>query len=204
MHREDLEHIVHLFETSGQPVVISNDEFQFESIDELQDRLGTVPPTLRIRVNQPTVELVLRNMYRAGGEVKAVDPTNDGAPDSLYLKIHDFITKKQRSELTRWPGYLVTVLTSTVLIVLMFGIAPFNLHRLEGPVSLMMLSLFGTLLIGFSALWAMAYENRILLTKRAESPSYWKRAGDDLIGRLITFALSLLAGYLLGRFLPHK
>jgi hypothetical protein len=41
--------------------------------------------------------------------------------------------------------------------------------------------------------------NSIYLTKREENPTYLERAGDDLIGRVVTGILALVVGYLLGR-----
>lgn len=202
LHREDLDHIIHLLETSGSPVVISNDEFQFESLGELQDRLGSVPPTLRIGVNQPTVQLTFRDTQRSNCELRSVDGANDGSPDSLFLKISDFISKKQRSKFTRWPGYLLCAIAViiTAAWVRQPVLFPFGIHI---PGVNVLLPFLGTSIAVAAYVWAEQYPNKIFLTKKAENPTYLQRAGDDLIGRVvtgfITAVVSLLVGYALGK-----
>jgi hypothetical protein len=200
LHREDLDLLIHIFRENSHNVRISDRQNEYDTLEEMQDKVGKTVGYLEIRSFGPDVRLGFGSGFKVVNDLRTVD-VNDPAGESLFLKISDLLEPKQRSTIDLLP-ILPMMLAAGGLAGAVYS-AKFH-QPVPEPHSAVL-----PLVVGFGigiAAWlssnllsSSSSKNRIYLTKRSESPTYWERAGDDLIGRLVTGLLALIVGYILGR-----
>ena len=117
MYREDVEQLVSLFERDCERIVISDNKYRYDSLDEMKAKAGTriksldisgENPGIRFLFNQIEISKIgnppLQGVYN---ELRTEEITD--AADGVFYKIKDFVGVYQRPAFNR-PWIIPTIL----------------------------------------------------------------------------------------------
>jgi len=187
LYRDDLEKIIDFLSDGSDRAEISDNNYVYDSIDELLDQRGVKPKMISISSYSPYVSINLKPrsvyLYRS-----------DSEKDSLYA--YDRIVevlKRRRSILSRIFSPAVGISFFSILLFLMIFI-PTDLINTWLPdiwsrLSLVAL-LFGVPILSFFVNYG-AFSSVVLL-KSYEQKNFFIRQKDDLIKIIVGFVLGAL------------
>lgn len=218
LSREDLEHVVELFADVGH-VEISDDDHEFDNLNEAYGTLGDKPRLLQIKIAEPELNYRLENgrvfpdvsleLNRRGGTRLDYWSGYDskGRPgERLYLSLEKFLGER-RTFAARPFGILIIVLAAVLftgsgfLIPLVATLAKFPHGEISATALLACICL-----LEVTAL--CVYVRRrgyalVSLTPRADRTNFWKRNRDKLyllaLGTALGVILKALQEWLTGK-----
>lgn len=176
----------------GGFVKITDDEFEYQTLDQVIEQRGQIVKTLTFEIDVPALSFKIgqgKTELHYGGHLEAI---------STFTQLQALLKSSRRPVLNS----LFNVYTASGAIALLV-----LLIIISRPVSLVgslaiVLSVFAIVILsgvnhngGFS---------RILFMNRHEASSFWQRNKEDLlrdiISHTLTFLLGMLATYLLFKF----
>ncbi|MGD9639581.1 MAG: hypothetical protein AB7U85_11110 [Alphaproteobacteria bacterium] len=193
LFKDDLVKIIELLSEVCEIVEISDDEYEYESLEELQQTKGLTPKKISISGRNPNVSIDLKQrgswLYRISSDQQSI---------YAYKGIEDIFVKKRNiigRLFNRTVGvifFIFFAVTSKEIIINWF---PDLVQRIMFVVLLM-----GVPIISFCNEWG--FFSYITLKKSHEEFNFFERNKDDIIkiiigaviGALITWALTKFFG----------
>jgi len=187
IYRNDIEEIIELMKAAFAVVEICDEEFEYDSIDELIERRGEQIKNLTISSAVPSLSLKLST-----GEIKLV---RDGETGTMtpFVQIQEILRRRQRK--------VLAVILNPILVALYFGLIllVLNFHqRLPWSDSITIL-VSAPLMVGLGICFSghrLGMFSRILLLNEHQEQSFWKANKDKIylliIGALIGSVLTKL------------
>jgi hypothetical protein len=204
LYRDDLEEMIDVLRASASGVVISDDKYEYDSLDELETEKGTMLDEINIKTPLP-MKLEAKGMSFVILELKKEALIFAGGPESEipFLKLKEIIQSK-RSWLYKifnpWVWGSAACLFASLLAYLHF------VKTLPYAIGLLILV---PVIVGFviSLLERSNIFFSINLSKRHAVSTFWSRNKDKIILILVTSAISATLGawlhVLIGRFLQR-
>lgn len=191
LYRDDLDEIVDIMQRHCLSTSISDDKFQYESLDDLQKNKGRQIKSVTFGGSEPYVSLSFasRHPYTflyASGEEEA---------EAIFLKLRDLLFKRRRAiaRLAPWRFWLLM----TVAILFGAGLVPRWIHS---PAVLMSVNAIVVLSIAMLVLGVatkMGFLSVLFLDRRHEVDTFWQRNRDKILTSLVTAVAVLLLNNLI-------
>jgi hypothetical protein len=200
LYREDLEEIIHILRDCCDTAQISDDDFTYESLEELESQKGKRPVSIILSSRVPPVNLEIDSKIV---ELKAVGI--EGARNA-FLRIKDILDRRRNKVTTRLLNPALHFIITLVGLASMFLFFP---TQWPGTVAIGLV----LMTVGMCS-FLLAIEtqggrfSRISLKRRHEEESFWLRNKDKILPALIvalaSSALTALVTYLFGGFSSIK
>jgi general stress protein CsbA len=196
LYRDDLEEIIEKLTETCKEVIIEDNEYRYDSLDDLFTKRGPNPKQLSINSREPYV------IFNVKIKPRWTSLGTSGEGDNLvpYFYIKQLLESKKRSGLE----FLLTGPQSTLFFLLIIGLVfiPASIRAVIPGwikwtyiISLMVVSVTLGQLYNFGAF------TKLSLKRKHEEPSFWARNKDELLRQLLSnllaFGLGLLAAYFL-------
>lgn len=200
LFRDDLNKIIDILSEISEKVIISDGEFEYDSLDELENEKGLRPKKIDLKVYEPYVAINIQTysifLYRG-----------DSGKDSIYaFKVIEEILKQRRTILSKIFNPIVGIIALVFLMVVFF--IPNETIKLWFPSRWsrlgLLVPLFVILVVSpiISFVTNFGALSSINLQKSYDQTSFLYRQKDDLIkliiGALLGALLTLLISYLKG------
>ena len=172
LYRDDLDRIVEILRAGSKSFEIRDDEFKYDSLDEMRGRVGTNPSCIQLRGFTPAVFVTIRRFGFPGVHVFRGDEPEAEAP---YLQVRDILERRVRLlsrvfDLRVWPALLVGVL-------LLSAVA--NSNVTSASPRLLVVALICAALL--SLVLKTGSLSVISLTRRHETDTFWRRHVEKLL-----------------------
>jgi hypothetical protein len=186
LYRDDLDELLKLLNDYHFDIHISDDEFDYDNLADLQHSKGDRVSKLNVRGFHNTTVLDFKVSHNT-----TLNVLNG---DEAFLSVRDFLEKRKRRYL-----HLISVL------VIVLGVATF---LVDAALKTRMRWVFIPFIIAGIAFWILMRNKegaftRIILTRKHEASSFWKRNKDAIwivvITAIVTSVMSVLASYFLFR-----
>jgi len=194
-YRDDFVQIINILSEISDQVEISDDDYVYESLDELISQKGLKPKKVFISSSSPYVSILLGHRF-----IWIYSRETDKESLYAYDRIRE-VLRKRRSILSRVINPGVAIFFSSVLW-LFFILIPADLHKIIAPNDWTKASFF-ILLLGIPALSLFLRTggfSSFTLIPFHEQNSFFSRQKDDLIkiaiGAIIGALLTLLVSRL--------
>ena len=102
MYREDLDHLLRLFDRAGAKVTISDKQYRYDSLDDMKSHTGERITDLDIQAEHPAVHFLLNQSQVVKGSPSTVlvyynelrtEEISDEA-DALFYRVRDFLVSR--------------------------------------------------------------------------------------------------------------
>lgn len=199
LYRDDLEEIVEKLTETCKQVIIEDNEYKYDSLDDLYKKRGPNPKQLSINSREPYV------IFNVRIKPRWTSLGTSGEGDNLvpYFYIKQLLESKKRGGLE----FLLTGPQSMLFYLLLIGliliprsirsVVP-NWAQWTYIASVLVVSVTLGRLYNFGAFTKMS------LKRKHEELSFWDRNKDDILRQIlsnfISFALGMLAAYLLFKY----
>jgi hypothetical protein len=198
LYRDDLDEIVAKLTETCKQVIIEDNKYRYDSLDDLFDKQGPHPNQLSINSRDP---LVIFNV-RIKPRYTTLGTSGDGDNLAPYFSVKEILESKKRGGL----GAFLNSPLSTLLFFLLVIIVLF-IPGLGSPVLTLIRWLFLFVMLVSSVTLQMLYDRgaftTISLKKKHEEGSFWTKNKDTIIiaiiTNVITALLSFTVAYLLFR-----
>jgi len=191
LYRADLEEILELFTGSCANVKITDDEFEYSNLDEVESKRGKHPKSLMIESDSPPLSLRVHQgtTYLAhGGSDEVV---------LAYTKIQQLLKSRRRSILFFFFNPFMTVFMELPLVALLILAS-------RHPVGLWLAILLALFMVGIPLIARaviMGGLTRILLVNRHDEQGFWAANKHKiwliLLGAIIGGVLAKIIPFLL-------
>jgi len=206
LYREDVDEILGIIEECAGAVRIRDDEFSYDSLDELIEKrgkrlkrlslmgVGDTPGYLSLEVNADSPPL---------GPVRLSGRGNENV-EAGFLRIERLLLRRRLPVGRFLPPELAAcsylgvgglIGTSTVAMIVTIPDA-LKTFLMTIIILLAALGLIGFAAISQSMFW---FYDPIILEKKHKADSFWKRNRDKIIWTIVTGAISLIA-WLVGKY----
>ncbi len=193
LYKEDLDEILEIMRAADNKVTIGDDEFIYDSIEELQKRKGRVIKRLDLSNSASSLTFTMGN--------REVKNANSGAGDietiSPYTQIKEILNKCRRKP---WDTILHPYLIIPI-IVSIFVAAFFSYCYLSEKATVAILTPTILMLVLSLVLHHEGIFSRIVLINKHEEQSFWIRNKDAVIvaviSAIVASALTFLVTYIL-------
>jgi len=181
LDRADLEEILQLFNSIAENVKISDDEFEYDSIAELESKRGQTIRRLTIESESPSFSLTITKadtqLSRKGGATSVLAP---------YTQIRDLLKQRRRLFFHSFfnPFSALIILFGTIVVIVFFGA-----HMpvfMAFPLALVLVTP-----IILAPMHMSGAFTKILLVNRHEQQSFWTRNKDKIFLAIIVALITL-------------
>ena len=191
LYKEDLDEILEIMRAADNKVTIGDDEFIYDSIEELQKRKGRVIKRLDLSNSASSLTFTMGNrevkLTRAG-DIETISP---------YTQIKEILNKCRRKP---WDTILHPYLIIPI-IVSIFVAAFFSDRYLSEKATVAILTPTILMLVLSLVLHHEGIFSRIVLISKHEEQSFWIRNKDAVIvaviSAIVASALTFLVTYIL-------
>jgi hypothetical protein len=195
LYRDDVEEAIAILAASGAKVVVSDADYEYDSLDEFITHRGKSPRVLRLDTTAwDGPSLSVRRHRFAGVFLSSTD-------EGTYLRLKDLL-RRRRTVLSRalgpwlWFGIAgVAVLLQLAQALRWIPFPDFSFLQWVGWLSLLMANLGLAFRGGFFS--------RVYLGLRHEATSFWSRNAEKLTIALVAAALGALGKALADRILER-
>ena len=192
LFRDDLEEIIKILTDKCERVTIEDNEYKYNSLDELFEKRGPTPRRLSITGFEPFVGLNIK-IKRAQTTLESFGDGDHLAP---FYFIHALLEKRRR--------FIHLIAITSPLFLLMFAHLLFSIRYGQQLSKVLSFTIFMTLL---ASIYTLLFVHRtgafsvISLKKQYEQDSFWTRNKDTiwvaligaLVGGLVTWLVTYLA-----------
>jgi hypothetical protein len=185
LSREDLEEILSVFTSTCKTVSISDDEFEYDSLDDMREGRGATVRKLVISGDEPPISLKLQRYAFPGVFLTAHNPT--ASAETAFFRTHQILDRSKRFlAYGLRPGTWMLFLW--IFILQGFFTRWPELFIIHGAV------VFSLVLGLFTALFGQNGSLSVIsLVRRHERDSFWRRNWDKLILAAISAILGAIA-----------
>jgi hypothetical protein len=207
LNREEIEEILTLFTNACRTVELSDEKHVYDSLDEMDNRLGKTLSHLVVTGDTPYMVLTLGTEKLMGwvrqdeNRLYAEQNVNAEAP---FLRVRDMVLQRQRKFLRFVFSYLFffcLIAGDSVFSWLKhsyFHLSP-TTNEIAGRIDTILFT-------GYVLTWAYFYSrgmSRLSLAPRSRRQSFWERNNDNLAMILIGAVIGIF-GTLVGEWLKHS
>ena len=207
MYRDDVDQLVGLFQKYCATVILSDDKYRYDSLDEIKTQLGANVKEFEIHGDNPSLHFRLNRIEvddSAPGSATRIwfnelrsDEASDNA-DNLFFRVRDFLTQRQMP-LFRWFYLALSLITFAAAIAR--AIYVYEVFRQPNAIPLSALA--GLFAAAALFLMSIRRKNQISLETRANSLSFWMKNKDEFVKHFINTVLSVLVGAFIGYLIGH-
>ena len=187
MYREDLDHLLLLFDRAGAKVTISDKQYRYDSLDDMKSHTGARITDLDIQAEHPAVHFLLNQSQVVKGSPSTMlvyynelrtEEISDEA-DALFYRVRDFLVSHKAPRFR--ISYLIPSIIAAIGCVIFFAI---DYQRFRG--NSISLEFLVCLLISVGCfLISLQGGNRLILETRSNSPSFLQQNRNGIIMLLI-------------------
>jgi hypothetical protein len=200
MYRPELDELISLFQKSCASVVISDNQYRYESLDEMKAHVGIRIKDLDIRGARPGVHFLLNQKEYVPGsstpnvfnELRTEELTDEA--EALFLRIKEVLAEHQR------PNAATFAIPSLFFILLLAPLAGFGRH-LSLTYQLISVVSFITLSVLFLLIGIANGRNQLLLESKLNAPTFFVRNREEFAKHAVSGVIGGLIGYVFGHFL---
>lgn len=181
LFREDLTELVAIFQKYCQVVIISDEKFTYESLEEMANSGQKNAGVFQLQGMGPHVDVWIRSKLVPNFNRSALfSPDNSDAARLLFLAIKDFLLSR------RWKSRVIFLKTSLTTLGALFVVAAFlkdALHPKWQGASVVwnfVVLFVGALLFVAVIKWTESLSSVSLAPRSAEEP-FWLRNRDRLL-----------------------
>jgi hypothetical protein len=196
LYREHLEHIIDIFSESCGKVEISDDEFEYENLDELKRIRGLRPKKISIRGRDPDVFLDLNRNY-----IYLHRSTSDQNSIYVYKMVEDILQENKNLLGILFAAPVLIVFVLGFFIVLKF--VPSEVLKQWFPSKVSAIA-FLLVLLGFPLMslgTCFGGFSYISLNKKHEEKDFFYRNKEDIIKVCLGAIMGAIVTWLLTKIL---
>jgi hypothetical protein len=188
LYREDLDEILELAAEKSLKVIISDDKYEYENLDEVIEQKGMSVALLKIEIKGDEGLFEKLSLIAEAHEITIRSSKVDSLIP-LYHHIKELVQKR-----SSWRFKLIRPWLYAYSLVGLLWLRPLdetieNLPELSAKINLIIYGLFSILAL-YSYVFKKYYRG-ILLSKEHEVTNFLQRNSDKLIFTLIGFALGI-------------
>ena len=176
LYLDDVEEIIRIFLVSGGSVTIADDDYTYDSLDELIARRGKHPRTLQLRRAAFGVSVSIQRFDAVGVHITA---WGDESDEIVYFKLKELLGRRRRF----FARVMVPVVWFSITVLAMA--LAFAQQRRWIPGShanpLAWIFVVGFILGCLSMFVRSGFGSTINLSRRHEATSFWSRNAEKLI-----------------------
>lgn len=198
LYREDLERLFALFKATCQHVTLSDDDYSYESVDEMASNAKTIT-ALHISGAVPHAELLIKGARKTKLRVQrstlwTVQPNEKSR--LLFLEARNLLLER------RWHMKEILSVGAIVLgLVLTFGSAVVRPivreHFMHGELDGELAGLLGIALLVVGIVFYFERVSYISLESRSRLESFWKRNSDKILLSIVSAAIGAVFALLI-------
>jgi len=204
MYRYDLEQLIALFHEHCETVKISDDKYQYDTLDEIKEQLGSYIRDFEIHGTGPSLHLRLNRIEVVDStpstrtttwfnELRSDEATDEA--DNLFFRAREFLTKRQRSKVHWFPFSLAILAFCAAFARLTVIYQEFKQTSLYGLIGI----LAGSALL----IASLKSSNRICLETRANALPFWRKYKEDFLKQLVNSLITALMGAIVGAIIGY-
>ena len=207
MYRDDVDQLVGLFQEYCETVILSDDKYRYDSLDELKTQLGANVREFEIHGENPALHFRLNRIeidnFPPGSATRIwfnelrSDEASEEA-DNLFFRVKDFLTARQMPSFQRLYLALSLLVFAAAIARVIYVSEVF-----KQPNTIPLSSLAGLLAAVALFIASVRKKNQISLETRANSLSFFAKNRDDFLKHIINTVISGLLGAVIGYVIGH-
>jgi hypothetical protein len=187
MYREDLDHLLRLFDRAGAKVTISDKQYRYDSLDDMKSHTGERITDLDIQAEHPAVHFLLNQSQVVKGSPSTVlvyynelrtEEISDEA-DALFYRVRDFLVSRTAPRFR--ISYLIPAIIAAVGCIVSVVLDHEAFQNRQVPLGFLVCTLAS---VGFFVA-AGTGGNRLVLETRSNSPSFLRQNKNGIIMLII-------------------
>lgn len=198
LFKDDLVEVLDILKKHCMNVEIADNNYTYESLEELEDRQGAEPKSIDLIGHSPYISLTVSrwkcSLFGASNEAAAI-------PFTQIKSLLDSRKRKVVHALFNFPIIIIIwVLGFFMMTALLKG-------RVQGEAASLYFSIYLMLVMGalyFTFMVKVGALSQVVLKKPHERQPFHKRKRDDILllvtTNVVTFILTLVAAYFLFRY----
>lgn len=207
MYRDDVDQLIGLFQKYCATVILSDDKYRYDSLDEIKTQLGANVKEFEIHGDTPPLHFRLNKIEIDNSppgsstriwfnELRSDEASEDA--DNLFFRVRDFLTERQMPPF-RWLYLALSLLMFVAAIARMIYV--YEVFKQPNTIPLSSLAgLFATIALFIAS---VRKKNQISLETRANSLSFLAKNRDEFLKHIINTVISGLIGAVIGYLIGH-
>lgn len=192
LSRDDLEEVFHILSSTCEEVQVSDDNYIYESLEEMESRQGKKIRSIILKGYRPYIN------FEISGKIRHVHLYTSGEEKTMapYIKITSLLERRKRKVLhflfsTGMPALYVPALVAIASYI--GSLSPkFNRGYIKWPT----VAFIVITLMAFNILVWQGTFSQIRLSRAAEYQSFWERNRDTIFVAVITALITALLTWL--------
>ena len=203
MYREDLDQLLSFFQKACRTVTISDKHNRYDSLDDMKAHVGVEIGDIDIRGENPGVHFLMNQSDVVKGSPSTVvyyynelrtEEISDEA-DNLFYRVKDFLMEHKPPRFRN--AFLIPAIVAAGACIVLGVLDQELIKNNQISLRLVVCSFVALGLFGAS----LQSANHLRLETKANLPSFWARNKEVFATHVITSAISVFVGWLLGHYL---
>jgi hypothetical protein len=184
LYRDDLDYLVEMMSKDCASFEISDNNFKYETLDEMQKAVGANPRGIEIFRYHPFVRV---SVWRFGFPAVQVYAGGDPEDESVFLRVTALLQSRKRilSRVFDWRIWTVLFLGYWVLLT-----ASSSGGKIAVLSTVKLAALLGVDIVALAMRTGCL--SRLSLTLRHETDTFWRRNADKLVLAVICTILGII------------